>query len=125
MTNRIAMSLAALALALAAAPAAANWQSGRAYSSEARLEQDFRQLSWQFERALRFGALDRREADRIGRRLAEIDRLGSRYGRDGHFNRGERQRLERLIREARFELHQSARAPRDRRWQDAGWTYRR
>lgn len=125
MTTRITVPLAALALALAATPVSATWQAGRHQTVEAHIEQDFRQINRQFERALHHGALSRAEADRIGHRLAEIDRLGSRYARDGRFNRGERQRLERLIREARFELQQTARTQQSRRWQDAGWQYRR
>lgn len=125
MTQGIAI-LVAMALAFATTPAgAAPWAfQQRGPATEVRIEQEFRQLAQQYNRALRAGALDRREADRIGRRVAEIDRLGTRYARDGRFNRGERQRLERLIREARFDLQQSARAPRGRQWQDARWRQR-
>jgi hypothetical protein len=121
---------AAAAVLLLAAPAAADprfhgtgpqggWygQSQR-LPTELRLEREFRQLAFDYERALRSGRLDRREADRIGRRLAEIDRLGSRYARNG-FNRGERQRIERLLRETRGELHH---AMRNGNWRDARWS---
>lgn len=124
MTYHIAIP-AALAMALAAVPAsAAPWAGPGPRQTEARIEADFRQLSFQYNRALRAGALERREARRIGGRLAEIDRLGRRYARDGRFNRGERQRLERLIGEARFDLQQSARNGHGQRWQRAGWQRR-
>jgi hypothetical protein len=85
--------------------------------TEVRLEREFRELAWAYDRALRQGRLDRRDAARIGQRLAEIDRLGSRYARNG-FNRGERQRIERLLRETRAELRY---AVRDTGWRDARW----
>lgn len=120
---------AAAAALLLAAPAAADprfhgkgpnggWYGhSQRLPTELRLEREFRQLAFDYERALRRGQLDRREADRIGRRLAEIDRLGSRYARNG-FNRGERQRIERLLRETRGELHH---AMRSGNWRDARW----
>lgn len=129
--NRIRMMAPAAAAAalLLAAPAAADprfhgggWSGySRQVPAEVRLERDFRQLARDYDRALRSGRLDRRDADRIGRRLAEIDRLGSRYARGG-FNRGERQRIERLLGEARGELHV---AMRDSRWRDASWNSKR
>lgn len=131
MTNAITraktlMAPAAAAMALAlAAPATADprvhgrgWHQDRGHlPAEFRLEREFRQLAFAYERALRERRLDRRDAARIGRRLAEIDRLGSRYAGNG-FNRGERQRLERLLREARAELRY---AMRDPGWRDARW----
>jgi hypothetical protein len=81
------------------------------------LSGEFRQVSWEYSRALRSGRIDGREASRIERRLDEIDRLGSRYARDG-FNRGERQRIERLLREARGEIRV---AVQDRGWREADW----
>ena len=108
--------LAFLAMAVAAGPAVAqDWQF-RGSTTE-RLSAEFRQVSWEYNRALRSGRIDRQEARRIERRLEEIDRLGRRYARDG-FNRGERQRVERLLREARSEIHW---ASADRGWREADW----
>jgi hypothetical protein len=109
-------TLAFLAMAMAAGPAVAQDWRFRG-STEARLNHEFRQVSWDYNRALRSGRIDRREAQRIERRLNEIDRLGRRYARDG-FNRGERQRMERLLREARSEIHW---ASADRGWREADW----
>lgn len=109
-------SLVVMAMMLAATPAAAQDWRFRG-STEQRLNQEFRQVSWEYNRALRSGRIDRREAQRIERRLDEIDRLGRRYARDG-FNRGERQRMERLLREARVEIHY---AMQDRGWREADW----
>lgn len=107
---------AVLAMAVMSAPVAAgDWRSRG--STEQRLSGEFRQLSWEYDRALRSGRIDRREAQRIERRLDEIDRLGRRYARDG-FNRGERQRIERLLREARGEIRF---ALQDRGWREADW----
>ncbi len=124
------VAAAAAAALVLAAPATADprfpgggWQGGGWYAhnqnvpAELRLHREFQQLAWAYERALRQGRLDRRDAARIGQRLAEIDRLGSRYARNG-FNRGERQRIERLLREARGELHH---AMRHSGWRDARW----
>jgi hypothetical protein len=113
-------TLVTLASMLAAVPAvAADWR--RQGSTEQRLAAEFRQIGWEYDRALRAGRIDGREAERIERRLDEIDRLGSRYARNG-FNRGERQRIERLLREARGEIQLAA---RDRGWREAdyrrGW----
>jgi hypothetical protein len=108
--------VAVMATMLVAAPAVAQDWRFRG-STEARLNQEFRQLSWEYDRALRSGRIDRREAQRIERRLHEIDRLGSRYARNG-FNRGERQRIERLLREARGEIRF---AVQDRGWREADW----
>lgn len=111
---------AALVTTVAAVPAAAGDWRGRG-STEQRLGQEFRQIGWDYSRALRSGRIDRREAQRIEQRLDEIDRLGSRYARNG-FNRGERQRIERLLREARGEIQFAA---QDRGWREAdyrrGW----
>ena len=123
MAKAVRMMVAAAGAALlGASPAMADpgwgyraYAGERPYDTEARLEREFRQLVWQFQRADRAGRIDRAEGRRIEARLAEIDRLGNRYARDG-FNRGERQRLERLIREARQALHYAA---RDRNWRDA------
>jgi hypothetical protein len=112
---RIAV-LAFLAAMLAAVPAASGDGRYRG-STEARLSAEFRQIGWDYHRALRAGRIDRREAERIEQRLDEIDRLGSRYARDG-FNRGERQRIERLLREARGEIQFAA---ADRGWREADW----
>lgn len=109
-------TLALLAAALAAGPAVAQDWRFRG-STEQRLSAEFRQVGWEYNRALRSGRIDRREAARIERRLDEIDRLGRRYARDG-FNRGERQRIERLLREARGEIHF---AMQDRGWREADW----
>lgn len=113
-------ALVVLATLAAAGPAAAQDWRFRG-STEQRLSQEFRQIGWEYSRALRAGRIDGREAERIERRLDEIDRLGSRYARDG-FNRGERQRMERLLREARGEIQL---ASRDRGWREAdyrrGW----
>jgi hypothetical protein len=113
-------ALALMATVLAAAPAAAQDWRYRGSTGQ-RLNLDFRQVGWEYDRALRSGRIDGRAARRIEQRLAEIDRLGSRYARDG-FNRGERQRIERLLREARGEIQL---AVRDRGWRAAdyrrGW----
>jgi hypothetical protein len=116
---RIAM-LVTVASMLAAGPAVAGdwrWQG----STEQRLSAEFREVGRDYRRALRSGRIDGREARRIEARLDEIDRLGSRYARDG-FNRGERQRIERLLREARGEIRF---ATADRGWREAeyrrGW----
>lgn len=105
-----------LASILAAGPAVAQDWRFRGSTSE-RLSAEFRQVSWEYNRALRSGRIDGQEARRIERRLEEIDRLGRRYARDG-FNRGERQRVERLLREARSEIHW---ASADRGWREADW----
>lgn len=109
-------TLVVLASALAAGPVAAEDWRYRGSTSE-RLSAEFRQVSWEYNRALRSGRIDRGEANRIERRLDEIDRLGRRYARDG-FNRGERQRMERLLREARGEIRY---AVQDRGWREADW----
>jgi hypothetical protein len=113
-------NLAFLAAALAAGPVAAEDWRFRGSTTE-RLSAEFRQVGWEYQRALRSGRIDRGEARRIEGRLDEIDRLGSRYARDG-FNRGERQRIERLLREARGEIRY---AVQDRGWREAdyrgGW----
>jgi hypothetical protein len=105
-----------LVSALAAGPVAAGDWRFRGSTTE-RLSSEFRQVSWEYNRALRSGRIDRGEARRIEGRLDEIDRLGRRYARDG-FNRGERQRMERLLREARSEIHW---ASADRGWREADW----
>jgi hypothetical protein len=109
-------TLVMMATMLAGAPAAAQDWRFRG-STEARLNQEFRQVAWDYRRAVRTGRIDGREAQRIERRLDEIDRLGRRYARDG-FNRGERQRMERLLREARGEIRV---AVQDRGWREADW----
>ncbi len=105
-----------LASALAAGHVAAGDWRYRG-STEQRLSAEFRQVGWEYRRALRSGRIDGREARRIEGRLDEIDRLGRRYARDG-FNRGERQRIERLLREARGEIQF---ALQDRGWREADW----
>jgi hypothetical protein len=109
-------TLVLIATMAAAAPVAAQDWRFRG-STEQRLNQEYRQIGWEYERALRSGRIERREAERIERRLDEIDRLGRRYARDG-FNRGERQRIERLLRETRGEIHF---AMQDRGWREADW----
>jgi hypothetical protein len=109
-------TLAFLVSALAAGPVAAEDWRYRGSTTE-RLSSEFRQVSWEYNRALRSGRIDRGEARRIEGRLDEIDRLGRRYARDG-FNRGERQRVERLLREARGEIRF---AMQDRGWREADW----
>ncbi len=105
-----------MAMMLAGAPAAAQDWRFRG-STEQRLNAEFRQIGWAYDRALRAGRIDRRAAQRIEARLDEIDRLGQRYARNG-FNRGERQRIERLLREARGAIDF---AQQDRGWREADW----
>ncbi len=89
-------------------------------SVEMQLERQFRALIQRYEFALRSGRLTRSEAQRIDRRLREIDRLGQRYARGG-FNRSQADRIARLIRETEIELQFAARQPG---WRDAGWSWR-
>ncbi len=109
-------TLGLIATMLASTPAAAQDWRFRG-STEQRLLAEFRQIGRAYDRALRAGRIDRREAQRIEGRLDAIDRLGQRYARNG-FNRGERQRIERLLGEARGEI---AFAQQDRGWHEADW----
>lgn len=122
--NRTFILATAVAALCAAAPAAAQYryESRPETSFEGRIDQ----LRMRLDAGIRAGTIDRREAWRLRRQLAELARLEDRYGYDG-YSPAERFDLQRRLRAARQDLRVADNNSWDRydryAWDDKDYVY--
>lgn len=93
--------LTAVSALCAAAPAAAQYRNQ--YGLDTSFDARIGQLQSRLDAGVRAGTIDRREAWRLRREIAALDRLERQYGYNG-FSRAERIDLQRRLRDAREDL---------------------
>jgi len=99
--KRTFLLLTAVSALCAAAPAAAQYRNQ--YGLDTSFDARIGQLQSRLDAGIRAGTIDRREAWRLRREIAALDRLERQYGYNG-FSRAERMDLQRRLRDARQDL---------------------